>query len=430
MLLTSIFSCEKILDVDPTYLISGDEAIRNKRDVETAINGVYLGLQQTGFYGRHMVIIPDLVADNLVWRGTTQEYGQFENNTLLSDNTIVASIWAAHYTVLNRLNYVLYKLPEIKDMTNGEKEDAAGQLYFIRALTHFNLVRLFGAVPIKTEPTLNLSSNLNVARNPVNEVYQQIVTDLAAAQGKIVGTDPGYASNAAVLALQAKVALYMGNYDLAISKSTEVINSGHTLATSFNQLFNRNIPAEIIFVILFNEKDDNRLAEYFFPTSKGGRYEVAPSQSLIAAYEPGDSVRFQTTIGVQPPHCNKYTDIATMANNVYVIRLAEMYLIRAEARARNQGDRSEIRADINTIRTRAELNPISTDTYAGLLLAIEQEHRREFAFEGHRWFEIVRTGRAIQLKPSITNTDQLLFPIPLTEIQNNTNPGMYQNRGY
>ncbi len=119
-----------------------------------------------------------------------------------------------------------------------------------------------------------------------------------------------------------------------------------------------------------------------------------------------------------------------MANNVHVIRLAEMYLIRAEAEARLSGSKAAIRNDINIIRERAMIDPIEFDTYEELLLAIEDERKRELAFEGKRWFELVRTGRALEVVESVNNANQLLFPIPLVEVQNNTSSGMYQNPGY
>jgi hypothetical protein len=424
-----LFSCEKILEVQPTYYISGDEAIQDKNGVQNALVGVYDGLQQVGFFGRHLPIIPGVTADNLDWKGTTQEYGQFENNSLLADNIIVESIWAAHYDVLNRINILLKELPGIGDMTQQEKNDVSAQCYFLRALAHFNLVRLYGPVPIKTEPTTDLTNNLNMGRAPVNQVYQQINTDLDNAYGKISGTNVGFVTNPAVTALQAKVALYLEDYEKAKAKATEVINSGFSLEPNFADLFTQSISSEAIFVILFNEQDGNRLAEYFYPTSEGGRYEVAPSESLIASFEEDDT-RKDASITGNPPYGTKYNDLVTMANHVYCFRLGEMFLIRAEAETRLQGSKPAIRNDINILRERAGLAYTAEDDYEGLLLVIEEEHRREFAFEGHRWFELVRTGRAIEVIPTVTNENQLLFPIPQSEIQNNTSEDMYQNTGY
>jgi hypothetical protein len=108
-----------------------------------------------------------------------------------------------------------------------------------------------------------------------------------------------------------------------------------------------------------------------------------------------------------------------------------MYLIRAEAEANlTGGNISSVKADINTIRDRADLGPTSANTAGELLLAIEQERRVEFAFEGHRWFDLVRTGRAIDVLPNVTKSNQTLFPIPADEILTNKSPEMIQNPGY
>jgi hypothetical protein len=269
-----------------------------------------------------------------------------------------------------------------------------------------------------------------VARNSVEEVYASIQSDLNLAEGKISVSNSYYATKGGVLALQAIVALYQQNHETAKSKASEVIASGtYSLETNFADLFVGDPVDESIFTLVFDEQNGNRLAEYYYPTSEGGRYEFAPSDLVIASYEETDS-RLGASIQGNPPYCSKYNDLVTMANNVHVIRLAEMYLIRAEAEARLSGSKAAIRNDINIVRQRALLEPIEFDTYEELLLAIEDERRREFAFEGKRWFELVRTGRAMEVIESVSNSAQLLFPIPMVEIQNNTNPGMYQNTGY
>jgi hypothetical protein len=423
-------SCEKVLDVKPVQYIE-EGTISTKNDAERMLVGCYDALQQTGMYSRHLVIIPDLVADNLEWEGTTLEYGQFANNSILSDNVMVESIWNAHYETLNRVNYLLSKLPDISGLSGQERDNITGQLYFLRALSHFNLVRLFGAVPLKTESSGNLEDNLNPARDEVEKVYQRITDDLLAAEGSISNTDPGFATNGSVAALLSMVYLERGMYDEAVTYATRVISEfGYALEPVFADLFSQEISQEAIFVILYNETDGNRLAEYFYPTSLTGRYEVGPSENLIASFSAEDTLRLNGSIAGDVPYCTKYPNIATRDNNVYVIRLAEIYLVRAEAEARKNGSVSAIQYDINQVRQRAKLEDVQADTYEELLQVILEERRKEFAFEGKRWFDLLRSGLAIELIESITNSDQLLFPIPLSELQANTNPLMYQNPGY
>jgi len=426
----TVVSCEKVLEVDPvTYIEEG--SISSRTDAERLLVGCYDGLQQTGIYGRHMVIIPGLIADNLSWEGTTLEYGQIDNNSILADNALVETIWNAHYETLNRVNYLLSKLPDISELSDAERADFNGQLYFLRALCHFNLVRLFGPVPIKTEPTTDLNSNLNPARDGVDAVYEQIVGDLLAAEGNIQNTDPGFASNGAVDALLAKVYLELGQYTEAVNHATSVIsNYGYSLEPVYSDLFTQQVSSEAIFVILFDELDGNRLAEYFYPTSLNGRYEVAPGDELIEAFGTDDTTRFNASIAGDDPYCKKYPNLSTMANNVYAIRLAEIYLVRAEAEARKNGSVSAIQFDINQVRNRVGLGDTEAESYDDLLLAILHERRVEFAFEGQRWFDLLRYDLAEVLIESISSTNQLLLPIPLSELQANTNPGMYQNPGY
>jgi hypothetical protein len=425
-----LFSCEKVIEVSPVNYIE-ESTISSKNDAERLLIGCYDGLQSTGIYSRYMIILPDLLADNLTWEGTTLEYGQFENNTILADNFMVEGMWNAHYDVLNRVNYLLAKLPEIDGFSPAERDDMVGQLHFLRALCHFNLLRLFGAIPIKTSPTSDLEGDLNPARQPEDDVYNQIFKDLLTAEDMIMNTDPTFATNGAVQALLAKAYLSAGMYDEAVNYSSKVINSmQYELEAVFPDLYNQTISTEAIFLLLYSETDGNRLAEYFFPTSQGGRYEIAPSPNLTETFSEEDSIRYHGSVSSDENYGIKYPNLATRANNVYVLRLADIYLVRAEAESRRNGDIMSIQQDINIVRNRAGLDDTEASTHEDLMLVIEKERRRELAFEGHRWFDLIRTGRAMMLIETITSPNQLLMPIPTAEIQVNTNPGMYQNPGY
>lgn len=423
-------SCEDVLDVQPTQSISTDQAIQNKNDVMRALTGCYDGLQQGGLYSLNMVAIPDLIADNLVHTGTRQEYGQIDNNSMLAENYLVEGIWNDSYDVLNRVNSLLDKLPEIPDMTDSEKENVKGQLFFIRALVHFNLVNYFGAVPIKTTPTYGVDESLDVGRDNIESVYAQIINDLNNALDKIDPQENIFASNGAVMALLARVHLFNENWDQAKSFATNVISAGsYEIDPNYNNLFSGGNSSEIIFQIDFNTQDQNVLAYYFYPTSEEGRNEFSPSESMEDAYESGDTIRENASLASQG-YVFKYRDITTGTDKVKILRLAEMYLIRAEAEARLNGDIQAIKDDINVVRNRANIENTTAASYGDLLMAIEQERRVEFAFEGYRWFDLVRTGRAMEVLDNVSSTNQLLFPIPLSEITANSNPDMYQNPGY
>jgi starch-binding outer membrane protein, SusD/RagB family len=436
LLTLTLGSCTKILEVQPAQAVSADEAIKDKTGVDRAITGSYNALQFNGSYGRNQIIIEDLAADNLNWTGTTQDYSQIANNLISADNGIIDGIWSANYDCINRVNNVLARMPGIADMTLEDRNMYTGDGLFLRALCHFNLVNFFGGVPIKTQPTLDLT-NVDQARNTVPEVYAQIVGDLLAAQQLLPAIRSiGKASAFSAKALLARV--YLTEYHLnndpglaaaAIAAADTVINEGgFILADSCADLYNGNT-SESIFEIIYDAQNSNRLAQYFFPRSLTGRYEVSPTTQLIQSYEVADSNRFKASIAydsINLPYGIKYKDIKAGTDRVYVLRLAEMYLIRAEANAYSNGSIEAIRSDIDIIRKRAGLPATEATDYPGLKLAIENERRHEFAFESQRWSDLVRTKRATTVLGIPEN--YTLFPIPLSEML--TNKKISQNPGY
>ncbi|MDD5508140.1 MAG: RagB/SusD family nutrient uptake outer membrane protein [Bacteroidales bacterium] len=429
-------SCNDFLDIEPTDSISDTEAIKDKTGVNRAITGSYNALQQTGSYGRYLVIVQDLAADNLKWTGTTQDYGQIDNNQIPAENVIIDGIWASAYDCINRVNNVIYRLPDIGDLTPDERDSYDGEALFLRGLCYFNLVELFGGVPLKVQPTLDLS-NIDQARNTVDAVYDQIIEDLLDAEQKLPSSSsPGRASAFSATALLARVYLtrfHLGNdpsfAQLAIDKATHVINEGgHSLAASLEDLFTGN-DTESLFEVVFDAQNRNVLAQYFYPRSLLGRYEVAPQQDLLDSWEIADTFRLNASIAIAPdllPYGYKYRDVTAGTDRVYILRLAEMYLIRAEALAYTNGDIGSIQDDINVIRNRAGLPPTEAADYYALKLAVQYERRHEFAFECQRWSDMVRTKTATL----ILGIDEkyTLFPIPLSEMQ--TNKKMSQNPGY
>jgi hypothetical protein len=432
-LLICLSSCD-VLDVKPYNSIPASEAFKNAADLERGILGAYSSLQSLSYYGRTYGIFADLAADNLVHpdNATAVAYAEVDNNAILPENTAVDGIWVSIYDGINVANNVIDKVDDIPGLTEADRNEALAELYFLRALHHFNLVNYFGPVPVKTTPTAGVAST-NVPRDGVNVVYDQIINDLLFASLYLPANGARIrASGLAADALLARVYLYRKDYTNAAAYASKVINSGaYTLLPSYISIFAGEETAESIFEVDYTALDRNRIAEYNFPLSENGRGEVAPAQDLLESYAIGDD-RLAATYAYSgtSPYVIKYDDLATGADNVIVLRLAEMYLIRAEANAQLQGDMGMIKSDINQVRNRAGIGNVTFSSYADLLLAIEEERRIEFAFEGHRWFDLVRTGRAVDVLTTVKNLNQTLFPIPLSEILTNTDPGMYQNPGY
>lgn len=418
-----------VLDVQPTQSIPAQEAIKDRVGLERALIGSYDALQSAGYYGREYLVVPDLIADNLVWTGTTAGYNQIDNNSILSDNGIIESIWASIYMALNRVNYVIDAIPNLSDLTPDQRRKFDAEAHFLRSLHHFNLVRSFGGVPIRTKPVRAQESDLNVPRNTVNEVYDQVFADLVIArQAEPSSSSSATATRGAAMALTARAYLTyysltnnVAHLDSAAFYANKVINDfGYQLEPDFASLFKGTPNKENIFYIDFIAQDRNRLAEYFFTRTLSGRKEFSPSASLISAFGTNDTIRLKATLSMATdgPYGRKYSDIANGSDKVPVFRLAEMHLIMAEAIARKGGDPAIVRNHINIVRNRANVPPVTSADPAALLFAIENERRLEFAFEGHRWYDLVRTNRVQAIIPDLPDCFKL-FPIPLSEIQAN-----------
>lgn len=436
-------ACE-VLDVQPYHSIPAEEAITNAAQVESAIIGCYDALQSDGYYGVNFLVFGDLPADNLTHVGVTVTWGEFSNNTILADNGLVESTWASIYRFLNRVNNTIDKIPQIgsDQMTDNAKTNALAELKFLRALGHYDLMRLFGPITIRDKAVGNDEQSLNPSRQPVENVLTLINRDLDDAIAGLPSVIVrGRVAKPAAQALKARVALHQYYItqstpflDQAIENATQVINHpGLQLEPDYATLFNVEVEnnSEAIFQIVYNDQDRNLIARYFAHTSVEGRYEFSPTPFYLTSFHP-DDVRKDISVKIAgtAPYAVKANDVASGTDPVYVLRLAEMYLLRAEAATLLQSDVEGILVDINTIRERAGLQPANISSYAGLLLEIESQRQKEFAFEGHRWFDLVRTDRAIEVLEKVNNRNQYLFPIPQAEIIANDNPGMYQNDGY
>tara|TARA_R110002049_G_scaffold200119_6_gene370710 strand:- start:817 stop:2145 length:1329 start_codon:yes stop_codon:yes gene_type:complete len=434
LIFVTALSCD-VLDAEPQNSISAEEAFKTKEDINKGILGAYASFQSLSYYGRTYSLFSDLAADNLAHplAATATAYAEVNNNNILPENGSVDGIWSIAYDGINVANNVITKVPTIADMSEQEKNEALAELYFIRALNHFNLLNYFGGVPIKIIPTVGVG-NLDAPRNSVEEVYSQIINDLIFASDNLpVSSNKVRAGKYAAKALLAKVYLYKKDYPQAKTLASEVIaEGGYTLLQNYEDIFADDASAESIFEIAFTQLERNRISEYNFPTSLNGRREVEPAQDLLDAYEANDE-RFEGSIAFEgtQAYAIKYDDLSLGADNFIVLRIADMYLVRAEAEANLPSPVvSAVQSDINEIRVRANLQPTLESSISQLIRIIEKERRIEFAFEGQRWFDLVRTDRAIAVLPNVNSTNQTLFPIPTDEIQTNNSPGMVQNPGY
>lgn len=431
-----LVSCESSLDLEPKMFIPADEAFSNRENVYAALIGCYDALQQQHYYGRNLVIVGDLASDNSRASGSRIEYYSTDENSLLADNLLVEGIWEEIYGAVNRVNYMLYKLGEADFLDPVEKNDFEGQLKFLRALHYFNLVRLYGGVPLKTSPTLAADEAHYLPRASAGEVCDQLVTDLKDAAKLITNTGTEMATAPAAGALLSLVYLTMKEHTLARDLARAVFDEVNYLEVNYAELFSvRGEPSrEILFYVGFNPNDNNRLAEYHFPNKLGGRYENAPTVSLVEAIEPGDRRRELVAARYADQYyTTKYPDLNTGGSSVLVLRTAELLFIEAEAAygLDSVANSGLILDNINTIRHRAGIDSVMSVPPGQLWNLLDRERRVEFAFEGKRWFDLIRNGLAIGVVPTVTSPEQMLFPIPLSEILANPSISMDdQNPGY
>lgn len=423
--------CDSSLDTNPTASIDAGTALNNARGIELGLTGSYRGLQRSGLYSQELMVFADLYADNLDFTGTFTSHQEVSLRNITASNSAMLDVWTQAYAAVNRVNNVLAAIPKASDMSEAQRGQARGEALFLRGLLYSNLARYFGGVPLVTEPATGVGEQSLVARASLPETYAFVEKDLEEAASLLSPARAnGRATRGAANALLARVYLDDGKYTQARDKATIVIGSGvYKLTPTYRELFTTKNSSESIMELQYSVNNQNSQAFWFFPQALGGRYGYAPSGSLNSAFEAGDT-RKAGTIGTSGAsrYGNKYFRIANGDDDVFVIRLAEMYLARAEANAQLGADPAVVRADIDAIRNRAGLAnlPATVTSKQALLDAVLQERRVEFAMEGHRFFDLRRLGRAQQVLGITEN--RLFFPLPQSELDVNKN--LTQNPGY
>jgi hypothetical protein len=437
-------ACDRVLETEPATALPQSQMIVDAPTAQAALNGAYDALQSANYYGRDMLLLGDLSADNAVWTGTFQFLGDIASNRVVADNPRVYDMWTAIYLQIDRDNVLIQRVPTVAGVPDSTKNRILGEAHFLRALGFHNLVKFWGAVPTPLTPVAGPADAQAYTRTAVPEVYAQILSDLDRAQQLIpaTSTNTRYATLTAVRALRARVLLYRASlpganaaadYQAALDAANAVLAGRDTLTVAYPDLFSATgtNTAEDIFRVSFTTGEPNGIGFYYL---QAGRGEVSPSTNVNDAYPAGDarkawSIR-TTTSTTRPLNGNKYSTVAG-TEHVHVIRLAEVVLIKAEALAR-LNRLPEAVAQVNKVRVRAGLRALAfgTDvtTQAQALDAIDRERRLELAFEGDRWPDLVRQGRAVAVKGLTDRPGQALLPIPLREIR--TTPGLTQNPGY
>ncbi|HYR12455.1 MAG TPA: RagB/SusD family nutrient uptake outer membrane protein [Longimicrobium sp.] len=441
--------CDDPLNPTPQQSIPQQEALDTPEEIRVATNAMYDAFQNCdGSYCRDLLIYPDLYSDNLRFTGTYTTDREVSTRSVKADNGGITDIWNEMFDAVNRANNIVAAAPEVVDLDADEAASLAAEARFVRALGYFNLVKFFGGVPLVTQPEWELSEASNVPRSTEAEIWAFIEAELTAAMADLPlaadGEQPaGRATREAAQALKARAHLYQREWQQAYDLSNDLIENGpFALEDDYAAVFNYQSEGtdEDILTIPFSVTDSNALAFWFFPSSLGGRRGIAPSnagtttQPLLTAFSAGDERRAVAFQGSgNSAYAFKYTDVATGTDNVPVIRLGEVYLIRAEAAARLNLLVQAVE-DVNTIRNRAGVADLdaSVDTQTEVLVAVLNERRLELFYEGHRFFDLKRFNDIPSVATYMASLGltgpKLLFPIPQREID--ANPALQQNPGY
>jgi len=443
-----LFSCKKFVDIAPSpQSIATDAIFSNDNTALSAVDGVYAYMRSgaPSFANGSISIYTGLSADEIYNTSASVTYDPFYTNAILSNNTQISStFWLTPYNIIYRTNAILEGLGKSTGLSDAVKKQLTGEMKVVRAFIYFNLTNLYGDVPLMISSDYKHSAI--APRTASGQIYQQILADLTDAQAKLTDAYPSTGKSrpnkATATALLARVYLNQKDWVNAEAQATAVISSGdYGLVADLNSAFLINSNETIWEIASPGEARNTAEGAAFIPSSTTVKPTFAISQYLLQAFEIGDKrksnwLKSNTVSGATYYYPYKFKNRLTTTITEYevVLRLAEQYLIRAEARAQQSPAKvADALSDINIIRLRAGLSPLSGSlTQAQCLTAIAQERRVELFTEwGNRWFDLKRWGNidaVLGAEKTGWAAYESLYPIPYQQIQ--YNPNLSQNPGY
>ena len=463
-------SCNDLMIETPESFFVEENSFNTEKDATSAINGVYDRLRT--IYNMNIINLSDVNGEELEVNPFDVNARELDKNLYTSANSIFDGFYTNSYLLINRANRVIVNVPKIA-MNTALRDQVLGEAKFLRALAYFNLVRAFGDVPLITTPTSDVV-NVEIQRDNSDKIYNQIIQDLKEAETVLplkytTVSEIGRATSGAAKSILAKVYLTRKDYTNAAAKAKEVIDSkAYSLAVAYKDVFppEKKNGTEHIFSVQYScvlNTYGSPMAQAFamvftYPVQQaGGFHYVTPLH--VNTYMSGDIRKDinvvtegknpQTGAIIKPgsdqgPASNKYWDplacgLGQARNNFMVIRYADLILMYAEALNELSGPTVDAYSAINQIRSRArggvnittgpqDLKGLSKEQFRDAVL---QERGWELCFEGHRRWDLIRTGKYIATlsKANIPVAEKnLLYPIPQNEID--VNPALKQNPGY
>ncbi|PSL42477.1 RagB/SusD domain-containing protein [Chitinophaga niastensis] len=469
LLASTLLACKKdFLELKPDQSIETGKTIKDLPGLRAAINGVYSLMQNENYYGRTMPLLPDLRADNsFISVINSNRYRNQDQYIVTANDVYTTDSWNLLYSVVANANMVIQKGPDISLLPSSTDSTEALQIiaeaYAVRGLVFFDLARMYAqpynytadathmGIPLVTVTNVDLVQS--PSRSSIKATYNQIISDLTTAiskfdQSKSTAFSSGRINVYTAKALLSRVLLYKEDWEGAVSYASAVISQNKYSLLATDKLvsdFKTTGNNETIFEII-NTPVDNRSTDglsYMF--SQSGYGDVLATNDVFNIYAVKD-VRSgflrkdkRTGNGGENPAniISKYSDVSTFTESIKVMRLAELYLIRAEALA-HLGQDLGAQADLNIVAARANPGaaPI-TATGPALINAILLERRKELAFEGHRLFDLTRTKQSFIKYLASAKTifvmwpsTKVILPIPQRELDANPNIRNQQNEGY
>lgn len=451
MILVAVFftSCDDELNLDPKQSEDATITLSTEGGVINVLTGAYALAANGNGYGGRILLYADLLGvtgegstTTLEWSGSFAELRQMYTKNMQADNVIIEGTYARCYQIINAANTVIENIDKVKD--SDKRTVMIGEANFLKSLAYFDLVRFFAkpyvsgqantqlGVVVRPNAIYDFSGDLSKERSTVDEVYKTIIDGLNIAYTNLPEENDFYADKYAAQALLARVYLQQGNYPLARDAANDVIeNSGHALSAKYSDAFNHDTDkAEDVFAIQITKQTGvNDMVTFYASEDNGGRGgDFAITDNYLAKFTTPDD-RADFVYEDYSILTSKFTD---QFADVGLIRLAEMYLIRAEANLQaGTAIGNTPLDDINIIRTRANADNLTAITIDDILL----ERDLELGMEGFLIHDIKRTKQTIitedndgepRLLPYDSNS--LVFPIPLSEMD--ANKKISQNPGY
>lgn len=419
-------SCESFFDLESFNEVDDQQTIYDEGSAQTALRGVYSSFSKKNNSGSlHNVLLQS--GGDAKSINSNQTDLNVINYDLRSDIGFLSTFWGNFYNTIDRANHIIQKVPNLPlqgNLTAQKRDQILGEAYFLRAYSYFDLARIFGNVQIFETPTVVVTDKLGVNQSSQKQVFEFVLSDLNKAVDLLGSTViRNRANKFSALALRSKIKLYLNDYDGSIVDATTVLNetSSFKLIKPFNL---RSGSTESIFELTFSANDNN----HAFNNWQGANRQLEPKGEIYDLLKDptiGGNRHVLVSIIDNKLRSNIYPN---NTSPIFVLRTAELYLNRAEAYLKKSSPQINLAlSDLNAVRERSDLTNFASAIKEDVLLQIEKERRVEFAFEPHRWFDLIRTGRARTVL-GVSSEDKYIFPIPDGELK--ADPNLVQNPSY